>query len=1220
MAKIHSFFSNTDDAVDMRCSDCAFGKRCKSPRMSEVGKGGKEILIVIDAVDSQADRSGSLADSQSYKFLNTELRKKGINIYKDCWVTSAIQCDTGGAKPSKKEADKCNYRLMEQIKELKPKYIWTFGNIALGSITDKYYKGILDTAAHGDVIPITEFSAFLTPFYAIFMVQAKKKDPNFQSVFLRDLQKAVIFAKKENKFINYNYTSSKNITFLLKAADVVEQIECLINLGEAQTFDIETTGLKPHVDGHKVTTMAISTDDHCWSFPIDYQSYWNEDDWNDIRDSLKDYLNCSKVYHVAHNKNFENLWSHVLLENKKNVDHCTQATQHILDHRRGTKRLKYQIFKRWGLHSYEKNADRYIISEGKSSNAFNKMDEMPLPEQLLYVGIDAFCTMKLYREQQKELKGKLKDVDKFWQKSVNTMSTLQLTGIHIDTKYYEETEKELTDRIIGLEKSIRNNEDVKKFAKRHRRSFAETSPEDVKDLLFNQMGLESTKETDGGNQAVDAEVLKDLDIPITNYILDLRKYLKLRDTYLGQYKREEVDGLLHPSFGLSIPVSYRSQSDSPNMQNTPKRDKEAKILIRKGIIPRPGNLLAEVDFSGMEVSTSATYHKDPNFIKYLITPGTDMHRDNGSDIWQLPGEEITQEIRFFIKNGWTFPQFYGDYFGSCAPNLWETSIELKIKSGITLREHLRELGITQVEEFTEHCKTAEDIMWNKRFKVYTQWKKDINDFYIKNGYVETHMGFRFTDYMDKKQTANYPIQGCLQGHCKVLTSIGWKRIDSLVEKTVNVWTGFAWKPAIGINRGECQIAQVQLDSGLYLDCDIRHEFKNEKNEWVKFQDLKIGDYVALPLPMNQLKYSYKMNWEFLLGFIVGDGWFGMKKITKTRNRYNLNIYGGKIKLPILEDIKKFLTAYHCKGFSIPKLNKTKTNMWTLSIEGKELAKKLQSFGHAPNKTAHTKSIPNFIWKGTQQQQRDFMEGLWLSDGDRKNKSLHMCNQSLLEEVQILLFGLGYDSAIRQTKDGWKLSPRNILHDTYSSRSYPKTTLEMLFGNRSIPYNKSDNTTITDRRALASNKDCSQKIAERILSRLPGEPEIYRYDKVTNILVHKGEVEETYTMSVQDNLHQFVADGIICKNTAFHLLLFCLNTLIERKKEYGWNSHIIGQVHDSGMLDLIPEEKDDVLSEFKHIAEVELAQAFDWINVPYHIDCECSSIDGNFAEMKDYEIQ
>lgn len=779
MSKIHNFFG-ASGAVDMRCQACGLDSKSKNPRIPYVGRGEKEIMVIISGSDSQSDRTGNLSDSQQYRFLNTEFRKNGINIYKDCWVTSAVRCFRESGDITKKEVVKCNYLLMEEIKELKPKYIWTFGNMALGAITDKKFTGILDSTMHGDVVPLQEENAWLTPFFAPFMVQAKKKDPNFQAVFARDLKKAILFMGKKKTVPEYNYTSSKNVKFLLKADEVIDQLDQFIQQGGDQAIDFETTGLKPHAEGHKMPTMGIATDECSYAFPIDYQEYWSTDDWYAVTDKIEEYLNCKSINHVAHNKNFENLWAKTLFKTTKDVDVCTMATQHILDHRRKTKSLKYQIFRRWGLHSYEKTA-KYYISAG-SSNGLNKMDTMPLPEQLLYVGLDAFCTMKLYREQRAELKGKLKKADAFWQDSVDTMSYIQRTGIRVDTKYYAAVEKELSTTILGLEKSIQNNEHIKQFVKRHRRPFNDTSADDIKDLLFNQMQIVSEKETEGGGQAVDAEVLKKLDIPVTNYILDLRKYLKLRDTYLAQFKREEVDGLIHPFFSLVIPVSYRSSSDSPNFQNVPKRDKESKILIRKGLIPRPGNLLAEVDFSGMEVSTSATYHKDPNFIKYLVTPGTDMHRDNGSDIWQLPSDEITQEIRFFIKNGWTFPQFYGDYFGSCAPSLWESSIYLKIKSGITLKEHLHELGINSVEEFTEHCKSAEDIMWNKRFPVYTKWKKEINEFYIKNGFTETHMGFRFTGYMDKKQVANFPIQGtafhlllvCLNLLRKRKREYGWK--------------------------------------------------------------------------------------------------------------------------------------------------------------------------------------------------------------------------------------------------------------------------------------------------------------------------------------------------------------------------------------------------------------------------------------------------------------
>jgi uracil-DNA glycosylase family 4 len=187
--------------------------------------------------------------------------------------------------------------------------------------------------------------------------------------------------------------------------------------------------------------------------------------------------------------------------------------------------------------------------------------------------------------------------------------------------------------------------------------------------------------------------------------------------------------------------------------------------------------------SGAEVITSATCHKDKNFIAYLLDKTTDMHRDNATDLLKLPHDMLEnianysldqktaiKKIRFFAKNNWTFAQFYGDWFGSCAPIFWENVIEagLKLPNSMTCREWLENKGIYELGKMTkkgpeegtfiEHCKKVEDKMWNKRFPEYTQWKKDIVEFYQTYGFIENHFGFRFTGYMSKNQCSNFPIQ------------------------------------------------------------------------------------------------------------------------------------------------------------------------------------------------------------------------------------------------------------------------------------------------------------------------------------------------------------------------------------------------------------------------------------------------------------------------------
>ncbi len=691
-------------------------------------------------------------------------------------------------------------------------------------------------------------------------------------------------------------------------------------------------------------------------------------------------------------------------------------------------------------------------------------------------------------------------------------------------------------------------------------------------------------------------------------------------------------------------ICVHNSSSMPNFQNLPKRDKEITSIIRKGIIPSPNSVICEADFSGAEVVTSCCYHKDKNFYNYLMDKSTDMHRDNATDLWMLPpgilnDPSYTNEqkgkakiIRFFAKNLWTFAQFYGDWFGSCAPNLYETCItseNLELPTGILLKDHLENQGIYELGEMTkygptpgsflEHCAYVEDKMWNERFPEYTQWKKDIVKFYQKYGYIETYFGFRFVGYMDSKQCCNFPIQGCLQGHSKVLTSKGWKRIDSLVNEKVKVWTGFSWKDAVGVDRGKYQLATVHLESGLQLDCDTRHEFKNEKNEWIKFTDLKENDFVAIPKTMSRIENpEVSIDWYFILGFAIGDGWFGSKKITENNTRYVFNLFGGESKYDILDVICEFLQKYHTKGFTKAKIIQKKENVRVLHVEGRKMAEKLLSFGYKCDKTAHTKSIPLSVWNGNKKQQQSFMDGLWLSDGSRKRKSLHMCNESLLKEVQVLLFGLGYDSFLRKTNDGWKLTPQNVIHNTHTSRKYPRTAFDMIWNNHKLN-TKPRNEYIVNKRNINSNDDIGQITAERILSQKSEFSEIYRYDKVTKIEIHNRE-ENTYTMSVNDKLHQFVADGIICKNTSFHLLVYTLIMVDKFIVKHKLRTKLIGQVHDSVLADV---HKDELQFYLKGVNDIVtgLQEKFPWLIVPMEIEAEITQLredGGNFSELREID--
>ncbi|HEX9934050.1 MAG TPA: DNA polymerase, partial [bacterium] len=252
--------------------------------------------------------------------------------------------------------------------------------------------------------------------------------------------------------------------------------------------------------------------------------------------------------------------------------------------------------------------------------------------------------------------------------------------------------------------------------------------------------------------------LEELGMPFVDLVLRWKKFQKVRDTYLLDWQRESVDSVIHPLYNLYSVDTYRSSSSAPNGQNVPKRDPEQAKPLRELIRPSSGRRLTEYDYKGAEVCTSVCYNHDPALKRYVEDASTDMHRDQAMELFFRPlewykekGPVATLE-RYYAKNGFVFAEFYGDYFGKIAPNIW-TRLPRETK------EHLKSNGIRGLRDFTAHVEDVENDFWTKKFPVYDEWKdKAVKDFQ-KLGYVDLYTGFRCWGPMERNKIINYPIQG-----------------------------------------------------------------------------------------------------------------------------------------------------------------------------------------------------------------------------------------------------------------------------------------------------------------------------------------------------------------------------------------------------------------------------------------------------------------------------
>ena len=291
-------------------------------------------------------------------------------------------------------------------------------------------------------------------------------------------------------------------------------------------------------------------------------------------------------------------------------------------------------------------------------------------------------------------------------------------------------------------------------------------------VLFKILNYESTAKTEKGKYKTDEETLSKINDPIVKKYFKVKKLKKALATYLKGISKEVWNGYLHPNFNLNLVRTYRSSSSNPNFQNIPVRDPEMGRLIRSAFIPREGRQLVELDYSGLEVCIAACYHKDPTMISYLKDPTKDMHRDMAAQCFKLRPDQVTKMTRYCGKNMFVFPQFYGDWYLSCAHGLWEaiTKMDLVTADGIPIMEHLKNKGIHSLGElnfkekpkkgtFEAHIKNVEKDFWKRRFRVYDKWKKQWYQTYRKQGYFTSLTGFTYQGFYIRNEVINYAVQG-----------------------------------------------------------------------------------------------------------------------------------------------------------------------------------------------------------------------------------------------------------------------------------------------------------------------------------------------------------------------------------------------------------------------------------------------------------------------------
>ena len=400
-----------------------------------------------------------------------------------------------------------------------------------------------------------------------------------------------------------------------------------------------------------------------------------------------------------------------------------------------------------------------------------------------------------------------KDAYQLFHDGILALARAERQGIRIDLQYCKRKKKHLDRKITYIHGKLQQTQLFRTWKKVYKEKTNIDSNPQLAYILYTILKKTPSKFTDTGKGSTDEEALSQMKMPELDMILEIRKLRKIRDTYLGAFIREQHDGYIHPFFNLHTVRTFRSSSDKPNFQNIPKRDEEARKICRRALLPRPGHQLIEMDFSGIEVAIAACYHKDPEMLKYIKDPKSDMHLDMAKQIFMFAHLDKKDPIHYLLrqaaKNGFVFPQFYGDYYGNNAVGLcewvklpqgkWKKGMGIELPDGSHIADHFISKGISEFGKvikdratgkiveltgFLNHMRKVEDNFWNTRFKKYSEWKKYWHQQYLQKGYLKMLTGFTCKGVMKKNEVINYPVQGAAF-HCLLWSFI---RLDEIMRK------------------------------------------------------------------------------------------------------------------------------------------------------------------------------------------------------------------------------------------------------------------------------------------------------------------------------------------------------------------------------------------------------------------------------------------------------
>jgi DNA polymerase I-like protein with 3'-5' exonuclease and polymerase domains len=455
----------------------------------------------------------------------------------------------------------------------------------------------------------------------------------------------------------------------------------------------------------------------------------------------------------------------------------TMLMHYCLDESVGTHGLKALALKFTDLGDYDRELDEYKKSWCRQHKI--KLEDFNygmLPPEILapYGCKDGDATIQLFQKFSPKIYGS-KEFTKLYETILKPVTRaiihIENNGGPIDLEVLDSL---IEDYKIDIEETINElafHPAVQEFEETQNKSFNPNSVFHLREILFNILKLKPIKKTDTGAFSTDAEVLESLKHPITEAILDLRKKVKLSQTYLKNIREGvDKDNRLRSSFNVTGTTSGRlSSSGILNYQNLP-RDKDAGI--KKVFKARPGYTIIQADLGTAEVYIAAALSND-KFLQRAFIENMDFHSYVAKNMFKLSCEVKEVKELHPDERQWAKAITFGILYGAGPSKISETANVSMEEAKDFIQKYFKEASA--LKRWIDTCLS----MINSNYFIYSAFgrKRRLPEAKAENRATATHAARSGLNFLVQSVASDVNLLG-------LIDTIDWIEKNNLKDKIV----------------------------------------------------------------------------------------------------------------------------------------------------------------------------------------------------------------------------------------------------------------------------------------------------------------------------------------------------------------------------------------------------------------------------------------------------